>query len=297
MPALPAAVSTYMTTVKNSLKDHASDDATVDVAPTQYIRAMHLSAALDLLQNACDQTASLTVVSGTTRSLTDSAATFVAGSMIGNYVTFAGNVTAALAGLTYRVHSNTATTLTMTETMAAAPAAGDTYTITAGFLNEVISELRDGRTIGNNGCADGHGDLRLVLDGLVRGIRQLGGTLVERTMFSGVTTTGSTTTAIALNIRGGLVRADEFRGLKLNLTGSNPVTVVSNTEAGVCTVSAAVSGGAPGAAVAVTLTVPSDSSNFMSGRDVHPGGHQSSYVLADLLDQFQTAVTNFVLPT
>ena len=297
MPALPAAVSTYLTTVKNSLKDHASDDATVDVAPSQFIRAMHLSAALDLLQNACDQTSNLTVVSGTTTSLTDGASTFVAGSMIGAYVTFAGNVTAALAGLTYRVWKNTTTTLTFTETLAAAPAAGDTYTIRAGFLDEVISELRDGRNVGDNACADGSGDYRLVLDGLARGIRQLGGTLRERTMFSGVTASGSTTTEIALNIRGGAVRVDEFRGLKLNLTGSNPVTVISNTEEGVCTVSSAVSGGAPAADVAVTLTVPSDSSNFQSGRDVHPGAHQSSYVLADLLDQFQTAVTSFTLPT
>lgn len=298
MPALPAAVSTYLTTVKNSLKDHASDDATVDVAPSQYIRAMHLSAALDLLQNALDQTASLTVVSGTTRSLTDGAATFVAGSMIGNYVTFGdATTTVALRGQTYRVHSNTATTLTFNEDLAGTPQAGDVYTIRAGFLDEVIDALRAGRGLGDNGLADGSGDLRLVLDGLVRGIAQTGGTLRERTLFSGVTTTGSTTTAIALNIRGGALRVDELRGMKLNLTGSNPVKITSNTEEGVCTVSTAVSGGAPGSGVAVTVTVPSNSSDFMSGRDVHPGAHQSCYVLADLLDQFQTATVAFTLPT
>lgn len=298
MPALPAAVSTYLTTVKNSLKDHASDDATVDVAPLQFIRAMHLSAALDLLQDACNPTATLVVVSGTTTSLTDGAATFVANTMMGSYVTFgAATTTVALRSKSYRVWSNTDTTLRFRETLAGTPVAGDTYTIAAGFLDEVVSELRDGRSIGNASCADGSGDYRLVLDGLVRGIRQLGGTLVERTMFSGLTTTGSTTTSIALNLRGGLCRVDEFRGRKLTLAGSNPVIVISNTEAGVCTVSTPVSGGAPGSGVAVTVKVPSDSSDFQSGRDVHPGGHQSSYVLADMLEQLQTIVVAFALPT
>lgn len=296
MPALPAAVSTYMTTITDSLKDHASDDATVDVQPYQFIRAMHLSAALELLQNACSQPSARTATGGTTTTLLDTGA-FTANALIGSYIVFgAATTTVALRGLSYRVIANTTGAVTFGVTLAGTPVAGDTYTVVAGFLNETIADLREGKGLGDSPAGDIWGDYRVVINGINKGLQTLGATLAERTVYSGVTATGSTTTTIALNLRGGALRIDELAGLKLKLTGSNPVKIISNTEAGVCTVSMPVSGGAPAAAVVVSVTVPSDSTDFRLGRDVHPGAHQSNYVLANLLAQLQAAVVAYTLP-
>jgi len=71
MPALPSVVTTFLTRLKSSLSQGSDLGSNVRGAAQNYLLAQDLAAALDLLQDAMDQSTPLTVVDGTTSSLQD----------------------------------------------------------------------------------------------------------------------------------------------------------------------------------------------------------------------------------
>lgn len=301
MPALPTITSDFLSTIKSSLSV-GSDLATpgsgnIRGAAMNYLRAQDMSSALELLQDALDLPAVLTATGGTASSVQDTAA-FVAGSQLGNYVVFTGNTTAALAGVSARVTSNTVNELFFAS-LPATPVVGDTYTIVGGMVSEAIADLREGKGPGDSPAGSVYGEMRIVTDALIRLIIQLGGTLRERNLGRPnlETVAGSTDTVINLATLGVDFRIDEFRGAKCTIAGESRI-VVRNTENSL-TLNAPLGSGAPAAATAVAITVAADLPHNKYGMSVtHPGPQPGENIfLADMIDQAQAAVVAFTLPT
>jgi hypothetical protein len=272
-------------------------DNNVATNPMNFLRAQDLASVLELLQDGLNQTSVLTATGGTSTSVQDTGA-FTAGQQIGNLVVFTGNTTAALADVEARVVSNTTGALFFAaDALPATPAAGDTYRIYGGIADTCIEQLRSGRSLGDAPAANLYGDERLVRDTIIRMIRQLGVTVTERTILTGTLSTGSTTTALALNLRGGTARIDQFKGMKVAVTGFPTRTIVGNDEDGVATVNVAYAS-APGA-VTFSVTVPEDSADGASSSYTFaPGGQPgNNKMLAELLRQLEAAVVAYTLPT
>jgi len=307
MPALPTIVTDFLTRIKDDLSVGPQlatpGPGNIRGAAMNYLRAQDMSSVLELLQDALDQTTNLTATGGTTTSVQDTGA-FVVGAQVGNFVTFAGNITAALAGLTFRVVSNTTGELFFGEILPGTPANGDTYTIAGGLVQGAIDELRQPRdgaaqTISAAPPGSVFGDMRIVADALNRLTVQLGQTQNERNLGRpGLqVASGSSTTVVQLETVGIPFRIDEFRGAKIVVSGEEPRFVVRNDETSV-TVQAAYSS-APTATTAVTLTVAADQANKTYGKlSIHPGAQPGENIfLADLIQQAEDAVIAFTLPT
>jgi hypothetical protein len=270
----------------------------VQTLPLNFLRAQDMASVMELLMNALDQPVALTATGGTATSVVDTGA-FAANTQVGNTVIFTGNVTAALAGVSAVVVSNTANACFFRAgALPATPAVGDTYTIRGSMVDGAISALLEGRT-GSANAPPGNvfGDSRIVTDALVRIVQQLGGaTIAENVLFSGVTAAGSTTSAVRLNTRGKSLRVDELKNMKVNVTGFGVRKIVSNDEFSV-TVAPAYAA-APGAAVAAVVTMPEDSTDASRNYTFAPGGQpRDNKALAEVLRAAQAAVVAFVLPT
>lgn len=273
-----------------------SGESTVQTFPLNFLRAQDMASVLEVLQDALDQSSALTATGGTATSVQDTGA-FAANTQVGNIVRFTGNTTAALAGVEARVVSNTANALFFANgALPATPAAGDTYTIRGGLVDSIISELRDGRSSGDSPAGNLYGDSRLVVDALVRMCRQLGGTVSDRTLMSGTTGSGSTTTKVVLNMLGIRLRPDQFKGMRLNVTGFGIRKITGNDESGVFFDLPYSS--APGSAVAFTIALPQDSTDADTNLTFAPGGQPANNkLLAELIRVTEAAVVAFVLPT
>lgn len=290
--SLSAAVSAV------HLAGGAGGENGVNTYPLNFLRAQDMASVLELLMDALDQPAALTATGGSATSVVDGAATFVASSQIGNTVVFDGNVTAALAGVRAVVTSNTATTLNFAAgALPAAPVAGDTYTLVGSMVDAAISDLRDGRGPASAPAGNVYGDSRVVADALVRIVQQLGGaTIAETVLFSGVTAAGSSVSRVVLNNRGKSFRIDELKNQKMNVTGFGIRKIIGNDENSV-TFAPAFSA-APGSGVAVSISVPEDSTDASRrGWTFAPGGQpRDNMALAEVLRAAEAAVVAFTLP-
>ena len=308
MPALDSVVTDFLTSIKDSLSTGAQTstpgDGNTNAAPLNYLRAQDMASVLELLQDALDQATNLTVVSGSTTTVVDGAATFVAGAQAGNTITFdAATTTTALQGLSFTVTSNTTTTLT-TELMPGTPVTGDLYTIQGAFVQGAVDALRGTRdgsaqTIGAAPPGNVYGDMRTVADALSRLTVQLGQTQNERNLGRPglVTIADSTTTVVQLEGYGQNYRVDQFRGAKIVVGSEDPRIVTRSDETSV-TVNKALSA-APAASVAVTITVAADQAHKTFGKlAIHPGAQPGENIfLSDLIQQAEDAVVAFTLPT
>jgi len=301
MPALPTVVTDYLTAVKDALTTGPDLGNNLRAGSQNYLRAQDMATVLDLLQTyGFSQSSALTATGGTVRTVVDGAATFVANTQVGNTVVFAGNTTASLAGVERRVIANDTTTLTFEgDDMPAAPAAGDEYTIRGTMFQEFVDELRDGKNLADSPAGNPYGANMSALGGLLKGVESLGGTVVERNIGRPglLTAAGSTDTVVQLETAGIPFRVDGIRGTKLTVSGESRV-VLTNTESA-ATLKGALSS-APSASTAVTLTVPVDDFGGTSMPKIvaHPGAQpgENKY-LANLIDQLQTLVVAFSLPT
>ena len=171
MPALSATTAAFLQRIKDDLTIGSDLGSSVRGAAQNYLRAQDMATALELLMDALD-TVALTAVSGTTSSVTDGASTFVASREIGNVVTFTGNVTSELTGVTAVVIANTSTTLTFAP-LTDAPASGDTYSLDGGFLDSIIDDLRSGRGLADAPSSNVYGNSRLIQDALLQLVNRL----------------------------------------------------------------------------------------------------------------------------
>ena len=298
MPALATVVSDYLTAVKDALTTGTDTGSNMNAAAQNYLRAQDMATVLDLLQEALTQTTPLTAVGGSTTTVVDGASTFVAGTQVGNTVTIV-TATQSIVGETSVVISNTTTTLTVFPAFSATLTNLDTYTIEATMLDAVVADLRGGKGVADATPGDPYYTNRSAIAGIMLGVQRLGGTLQARNIGRpGLeTAAGSTDTEVVLVTSGVPYRIDELRGMNLIVAGEQRI-ISSNTE-DTATLKGALSS-APGAAAGVIITVPIRDFGGTSAPKIvtHPGAQPGeNRVLADFIDQLQTLVVAFVLPT
>jgi len=269
----------------------------VDTLPLNFLRAQDTASVLEVLMEALTLSAAITATGGTAVSVQDTGA-FIANTQIGNTILFTGNTTAALAGRTAVVVSNTANACFFaTGAIPATPAAGDTYRVIGTFSNPDILALRGARGKGDAPPGNLYGDSRSVTNAFVRIIQQLvGSPAFESTLWTGNSAAaGSSLSTVVLNTRGGAFRIDEFKNMKLAVSGFTARKVTSNDATSVTF--APPLGSVPGA-VATVISYPQDRTTAGLNYTFAPGGspHDAKY-LAELLRAAQVAVTAFVLPT
>lgn len=303
MPALPAEIGNYIQSVKDSLASRPDGSTDVDLAPlgAGYVRAMDVANVLQLLQEALSQSSALTATGGTTSTVVDGAATFVANSQVGNTVTFSGNTTAALAGVSAVVVANSATTLTFGSVLPAAPAAGDEYTIEGTMLDTEIAELRGDSALGlaDSPRGSAYGETRTVHAACQKLSERLAASsLAERQVSRPGAQTGSGSTESVVVTEDTDLKIDQFKGMTLTISGESR-RIVSNSETSFTLASDLSS--APAAATAYTVTVPNPGAakNQFPGElnAIHPAGHPSTAQLAEMLEAAEAAVVAFTLPT
>lgn len=169
----------------------------------------------------------------------------------------------------------------------------DGLTDAGDFLNAEISAIMGGKApeseqyIGQLG-----GNEYLIIDAFKKLLDYAGGEFPFVSVFSGVTAAGSTATEVALNLRGGKVRIDEFRGLVIVCDGDRRV-VIKNTAEGVVTVDKAL----PSAPSAGETTVVGLSQDFLgnTARPKYAAGGQpgDNYRLAELIQLTEDAVVAY----
>lgn len=306
MPALPSIVSTYIDGLIDDLQQGSPldllDPPQTHAAGVNFLRAMDIATALELLQNAL-YTGVMTATGGSSTTVVDGASTFVANQQVGNYVEFASNTTTvALRSTSARVISNTTTTLTFaTGALAGTPVVGDTYRIRGGFLNEEIAYIRGGKAIGQ-AVIPGYADRRLVTDAIVKMYSQLGGTVnnLKQTVANLRAGTGGTTTAVVVNVSstgiGKNMRVDEYKNMEVTVASLGTCVVSHNDEDTLYLRSPLT--GAPTAADAVTIRNPQMTSTAGEWALVaFSGGHPNNVLFGDLLDRLKTLIVAYTLPT
>ena len=303
MPALPTVVTDYLTAVKDALTTGPALDNNVPPAThagaQNYLRAQDMSTVLDLLQDALSQSSALAAVGGTVRGVVDGAATFVAGTQVGNTVVFDGNITASLAGESRRVAVNDTTTLTFEgDDLPAAPAAGDTYTIQGTMFSEFVDALREGKGLADAPAGSVYGADRLAIGGIIKGVEVLGSTVAERNIGRpGLTSLAGSTDTVVL-LADSDYRIDQFKGMRVVVTARGEGIVVSSNENSVTLRGPMAAAAQAGDAVAITVPVNDFGGTSAPKILTHPGAQpgENAY-LATLIDQLQTLVAAFTLPT
>ncbi len=112
---------------------------------------------------------------------------FPPNSLVGSVVVFgAATTTVALRGAEARIASNTAGKIVLESDLPAVPAVGDVYTIRGGLLDAHLSELREGKNLGDSPSGSIYGDARLVTDALMLVLRRRGVDATQTLTFSGV---------------------------------------------------------------------------------------------------------------
>lgn len=303
MPALPTVVTDYLDAITEALTTGPALDNNVPPAThagaQNYLRAQDMATVLDLLQGGLEDGVTLTCDgAGTTLTLVDATAGFVAGEQIGQTVLFdAATTTAALRGVTARVVSNTTTTLTFADYLPAAVVATDTYSIQGTMFSEFVEALREGKSLADAPAGSVYGANRLAIGGLVKGIENLGAAVAERNIGRpGLTSlAGSTDTVVILADSD--YRIDQFKGMRVVVTARGEGFVVSNDENSVTLRGPMAAAAQAGDAVAITVPVNDFGGTSAPKILTHPGAQPGENAfLASLIAQLQALVVAVVLP-
>jgi len=149
--SIPALLDTQLTALKATLlpkQDAATNIASSPVPP--YVLGNRAADLLQLLTDLID-VAALTATGGTATSVVDTAAFTGVNSLIGCKVTFVGNITAALAGVSAYVVSNTVDALFFAPgALPGTPAAGDTYAVEFTAVDADLAALAGDKGLGDS---------------------------------------------------------------------------------------------------------------------------------------------------
>lgn len=275
MPALPSIVSSFVTQVQDSM---------TDVNP--FVSAQDAASLLELLQEAVSASSEVTATGGSTTTIVVTSAE--ANSLAGAVVTFEDDTTtAALRGRSYTVLSNTGTTLTMSETMVAAAASGDTFTLRHGICDPYIASIRNTEP-GRHWVA-----VRDLVAGLSALYEQIeNAELPSRNIGRAGIATGAGCTASELTMNFTADRIDQFKGLFLTLGGETR-KIRGNTES-LITLDGALSS-APAASTSFTIAAASKPSEFTPEGSSFFGGYDKDFT-AYLIALVSAAVAAYALP-
>lgn len=292
--ALSAIETAYIAGVASALTTGNSIGSNATAAAQNYCKLQDLVCILDILQASMQPTANLVCVVGSTTTNVRITAVPV-NAYVGATLTFdAATTTAALQGVTRTVKSNSATEF-IVDTLPAAPAVADEFTISGGPISGVITSLRDGKGRGDYLLAGVYGDNRVISDALSTLLQTLAGSTIptrQLTRAAAVTAAGSTDTIINTVDS---YRPDEFRHKRFVLGGETR-TVVSNGEDFVV-LNKALAGGAPAASTAYAIHHDHLDTDQLGKQAVHPGAHAENAVIGSVLTQLSSLVNAFVLPS
>lgn len=261
---------------------------------TRPLAAHELAGAFKVIQDLVSS-GEITGTGGTLTSVTK-VATFVADSQVGNEVVFLGNTTAALAGVTARVISNTTGALYFDRTLPAAPQNGDKFGIRGAFLDSAIDAILQGKKVPTSPPGHPYGDARVVYDALIRGVRLFGEVLLgDTSVFAGSTTAGSTTKRVMLNTRGGKFRPGQFVGMYVTVQGY-PMHEIVNSDENSVTISGLYSS-APADSLNVKITDELMGRGVADASFVPGGASAGQHVLfAAFLQKLVSLIEAFTIP-
>lgn len=173
--AIPTVVDNRLASLKASILPHTDAITCTSAVSSLFPSGNQIADLLELLTNLIDS-GTLTATAGSTTSVTDAGAFTGVNSLIGCEITFDGNVTAVLTGVSAIVLSNTVNTLTLDRTLSDAPQAGDTFTLVFAAVDPLISAIRGGKLMGEAGYDPYRSGLTVVA-ALYQLIEQLGGVI------------------------------------------------------------------------------------------------------------------------
>jgi len=159
--------------------------------------------------------------------------------------------------------------------------------VAGSFLDTEIADIMGGKNCFTEQSIGNYASNGLVVDAFARLLTYVSGTMPRTVIFSSTALAGTSTTDIALELRGGSLRVDEFRGYRLSVDGVTR-TVLRNTAEGVVTLESAITAPSGGEAAIVYL----DFDHFSPARPVSYAGGQpaENARLADLIAVTQAAV-------
>jgi hypothetical protein len=150
---IPSIITAELTAVRNTLLPVV--DAVTHTSSQPYAPYLDGNRAADLLKllTGLIDSGTLTATAGDATSVSDTTAFTGVNSLVGATVTFAGNVTAALAGVKAKVISNTVTKLNFAPgALDVAPDVGDEFTVEFTALDADIAILAGGKGLGDHQC-------------------------------------------------------------------------------------------------------------------------------------------------
>lgn len=175
--SIPAIVDAQLAAVKADLQPaYHSDTHTYTSSKPPYALGNRVADLLRQLTLLID-TGTLTATGGTASSVQDTGAFTGVNSLVGAKVTFAGNVTAALAGKSAYVVSNTTGALFFAPgAIPATPQVGDNYTVEFTSVDQDLVALEGGKGTGDT-QSNPYGPGPSLVNALMKLIVQLGGAL------------------------------------------------------------------------------------------------------------------------
>jgi len=149
--AIPAVVDAQLTALKNTLLPVVDGVTHTSSHPTPpYLNGNRAADLLRALTGLIDVSGLTASGDGTATTLVDTGA-YTAGSLVGAKVTFVGDVTAALAGVSAYVIANTTGVLTFAGgALPTAPMTGDTYSIEFTSIDKDLVVLEGGKGKGDS---------------------------------------------------------------------------------------------------------------------------------------------------
>lgn len=148
--AIPALVDTQLAALKASISPHTDSVTKTSAVGDLFPRGNRVADILRVLTGLID-TGTLVATGGTTTSVVDAGAFTGVNSLVGAKITFAGNVTALLAGKSAYVVSNTVNACFFAPgAIPAAPAVGDNYAVEFTSIDKDLVVLEGGKGLGES---------------------------------------------------------------------------------------------------------------------------------------------------
>jgi len=173
--SIPAILDTQLANLKASVLPHTDATTHTAAATDLFVRGNRVGDLLRCLTALIDTTGLLAVAIGSSTTAVKTAGAFTrVNSLVGAKVTFLGDVTPALAGVTAFVVSNTTNTLNLNKVLPSAPGDNDTFSVEYAAVDAEIDSMSGGKGLGDS-ASNPYGFGPTMISALVRLIGQLGG--------------------------------------------------------------------------------------------------------------------------
>lgn len=173
---IPALLDTQLDALQAALRPVQNGTTlTASFVAAPYPLGNRIADIMRLLIDLCDS-GTLTATGGTATTVSDTGAFTGVNSLVNCTATFNGNVTAALAGVSATILSNTVDALTFAPgALPGTPAAGDTFTVAWTAIDKDLAKLDEGKGLSNS-ASNPYGPGPSLINALLVATGQLGAT-------------------------------------------------------------------------------------------------------------------------